>query len=92
LGVYIEQDELKNYYFCYSRRLSYFVRAFSIPYVRIGTNWRTGCKYYVFPKSEKLDAVIQLWNSVKDSLESYDASVISYGRIVDVPPSEKGGC
>lgn len=52
-------------FYCYSTRLSYFLRSFNLKYQSIGINQNSNTKYYVFEKSEKLDQVIQLYNKVK---------------------------
>ena len=54
-----------KYFYCYSIRLAYFIRAFDIRYINIGENLKSHTKYYVFNKSEKLDHVIELYNQVK---------------------------
>lgn len=54
-----------NKFYCYSTRLSYFLRSFNLKYQSIGINHNSNTKYYVFEKSEKLDQVIQLYNKVK---------------------------
>lgn len=58
---------MNNYYYCYSKRLSHFIRAFEIPYITVRVHATTHIKYYVFQKSEKLDRVIALYNEVKHS-------------------------
>ena len=45
--------------------MAHFIRAFDIRYVNVGINEKTNTKYYVFNKSERLDKIIQLYNSVK---------------------------
>jgi hypothetical protein len=45
-------------YFCYSKRLSYFLRAF-ISYEDTGLNKNTNTKYYTFKKGERLDNLIK---------------------------------
>lgn len=55
----------KNIFFCYSKRLSYFIRAFNIDHLFIGVNKNTHTRYYAFKKSERLDKIIDLYNKVK---------------------------
>lgn len=57
-----------QYFYSYSIRLSHFIRAFDIKYINIGFNAKSGQKYYVFEKSEKLDRVIELYSKVKHSI------------------------
>ena len=59
---------MSQYFYSYSIRLSHFIRAFDIKYVSVGFNAKSGTKYYVFEKSEKLDKVIALYNKVKHSV------------------------
>ena len=35
-------------------------------YVDTGTNQRTHVRYWTFQKSERLDMLIELWNSIKN--------------------------
>lgn len=56
---------MSQYFYCYSSRMSYFIRAFNVKYIDIGFNAKSGTKYYVFEKSEKLDRIIELYNKVK---------------------------
>ena len=56
---------MSQFFYCYSMRMSHFIRAFGIKYVDVGFNAKSGTKYYVFNKSEKLDKIIELYNSVK---------------------------
>lgn len=59
---------MNQYFYCYSSRMSYFIRAFGIKYINIGFNAKSGTKYYVFEKSERLDKIIKLYNKVKHSV------------------------
>lgn len=59
---------MSQYFYCYSSRMSYFIRAFNVKYIDIGLNAKSGTKYYVFEKSEKLDRIIELYNKVKYSI------------------------
>ena len=56
---------MSQYFYCYSSKMSYFIRAFGIKYISIGFNAKSGTKYYVFDKIEKLDKIIKLYNEVK---------------------------
>ena len=61
---YMEKIMINNFY-CYSKKLSHFIRAFDISYISIGIHPITNVKYYVFTKSKKLDKIIALYNEVK---------------------------
>lgn len=54
-------------YFCYSKRLSYFLRSF-ISYEDTGINKNTNTKYYTFKKSNRLDNLIKHYNNIKHIL------------------------
>lgn len=56
---------MNRYFYCYSSRLSYFIRSFGIKYLETGINKNTNTKYYKFEKSNRLDAVIELYRKVK---------------------------
>lgn len=59
---------MKNYFYCYSKRMSYFIRSFGISYANRGINSNTKITYYKFEKSERLDKIIHLYNEVKHSI------------------------
>ena len=54
-----------NYFYCYSKRMNFFLMALKFKYVSVGVNSNTNKKYWVYNKSEKLDSAIELYNSVK---------------------------
>ena len=56
---------MANYFYCYSSRMAHFIRAFDVKYLDVGFNAKSATKYYVFEKSERLDKIIELYNSVK---------------------------
>lgn len=56
---------MNNLFFCYSKRMAHFIRAFNIKYDNVRVNQKTNINYYVFKKSERLDKVIELYNKVK---------------------------
>ncbi len=59
---------MNNYFYCYSKRMYHFIKVFDVHYISVGVNKNTQKKYYVFPKSEKLDKIITLYNTVKHSI------------------------
>lgn len=59
---------MKNHFYCYSKRMSYFIRSFGISYISRGINTNTQITYYKFEKSERLDKIIRLYNEVKHSI------------------------
>lgn len=56
---------MNDKFYCYSNRLSYFIRSFGVKYIEIGINPKTKTRYYLFDKSERLDKIISLYNDVK---------------------------
>ena len=56
---------MNNILYCYSKKLSHFIRAFGVRYINSGINQKTKVKYYTFEKSERLDKIIELYNKVK---------------------------
>lgn len=56
---------MNDKFYCYSTRMSYFIRSFNVKYIDIGFNAKSNMKYYVFEKSERLDKIISLYNDVK---------------------------
>ena len=59
---------MSPYFYCYSRRMSHFIRAFNIRYIDVGFNAKSKTKYYTFEKGEQLDKVIELYNRVKHTI------------------------
>ena len=59
---------MNNYFYCYSKRMYHFIKVFGVNYVSGGINKNTKRKYYVFSKSEKLDKIIALYNTIKHSI------------------------
>lgn len=55
----------KNFY-CYSKRMSLFLRSMKEKYIASGINQRTHVRYWTFQKSERLDMLIEIWNSIKN--------------------------
>lgn len=64
----MENKYMSQNFYCYSTRMSYFIRSFNIKYINVGFNAKSGTKYYVFEKSKKLDKVIELYNQIKHSV------------------------
>lgn len=69
-----------KYFYCYSFRLKDFIKAFGIHYEARAINMNTGTPYFMFEKSEKLDAAIKLWNKNKAKLDNFDASPAGNGQ------------
>ena len=57
----------KNFY-CYSKRLAYFIRSFNVKYLCVRVNKNSNTKYYIFEKSDRLDKIISLYNQVKHAV------------------------
>ena len=49
---------MNDKFYCYSNRLSFFIRSFGIKYIDVGVNAKTKTRYYLFEKSKKLDDII----------------------------------
>ena len=52
-------------FYCYSLRLFHFLSAFSEKCYISKINTRSGNRYWVFLKSDRLDKIIKLYNEVK---------------------------
>lgn len=57
---------MANIFYCYSKRMSLFLRAMKEEYISIGINKNTNMKYWTFAKSDRLDKLISLWNEIKN--------------------------
>lgn len=57
---------MNDYFYCYSRRMSLFLRSMKEKYISSSINKNTNMRYWTFKKSERLDKLIELWNSIKN--------------------------
>ena len=57
---------MNNYFYCYSKRMSLFLRSMKEEYLTTDKNKNTNVKYWTFQKSERLDKLIELWNKIKN--------------------------
>lgn len=55
-----------NIFYCYSYRLTLFIRSFGLKYISTDINTNTNQRYYTFEKSERLDKIISFYNEVKN--------------------------
>lgn len=60
-------DKNNNFY-CYSLRLFHFLSAFSEQCYISKINSKTGNRYWIFHKSERLDRIIELYNEIKHKI------------------------
>lgn len=56
---------MNDIYFCYSKKLHYFLMGLGESYISSNANKNTGVRYWTFQKSKDLDKKIELYNSVK---------------------------
>lgn len=57
---------MNDIFYCYSKRMSLFLRSMKEEYIAFGENKKTHVKYWTFYKSERLDNLIKLWNTIKN--------------------------
>ena len=57
--------EENDKFYCYSKRLHYFLLSMKFRYEFPGVNKNNGKRYWAYMKSEKLDSAIELYNSIK---------------------------
>lgn len=53
----------KSYFFCYSPRLKERLLAEGERFICVGFNERTRSKFWLFPRTEKLNEVLTEWKS-----------------------------
>jgi len=56
-----------KYFYCYSKRLMYFLKAMKFDYIHNKINKNTNVRYWTFEKSIKLDEALSMWNKIKNS-------------------------
>ena len=54
-----------EYFYCYSTRLHYYLLSFREKCYAERVNTVSGCRYWVFKKSKRLDELIDSYNKVK---------------------------
>ena len=57
---------MNDIFYCYSKRMSLFLRSMKEEYIAVGENQKTHVKYWTFYKSERLDNLIKIWNTIKN--------------------------
>ena len=57
--------QMNNNFYCYSKRMNFFLMALKFQYISTSINKNTNKKYWVYEKSADLDLAIELYNSVK---------------------------
>lgn len=55
-------------FYCYSKRMHYFILSFGEKYVSSAVNSNTQKRYWTYNKSERLDKIIALYNEVKHKI------------------------
>jgi hypothetical protein len=58
----------ENIFYCYSKSLFHFLMSFDEKYIQKGTNKQSDTIYYTFRKSSRLDSLIELYNTIKHSV------------------------
>lgn len=58
---------MNDIFYCYSKRMSLFLRSMKEEYITVGENQKTHVRYWTFYKSERLDTLIELWNTIKNN-------------------------
>jgi len=56
---------MNNVFYCYSKRLRYFLLAYNEKSINTDVNKNTKKRYWVFNKSERLDKIIEFYNRNK---------------------------
>lgn len=72
-----------DYFYCYSRRCAFFIRAMGIFYEEIGEHPTTGSVYTKFHKTKKLNEILKLWDDIKYRFDNMldDGTVVKdYGQ------------
>ena len=62
--------EEKNYFKCRNYRLNCFIRAFGVRCADSIINEKNNRRIWLFERSERLDAILALWDRVKDEIDS----------------------
>lgn len=79
-----------RFFYCYSSKLRSFIKSFGIDYETKGENPNTKTTYYMFEKSEKLNAILEFWKECRGKFDDYPDAGISSG-VVDEESKGNGG-
>lgn len=60
-------DCMSDVFYCYSKKMAYFLRSFDQRYISTKVNINSGMRYWTFAKSDRLNDLIQLWSSIKNN-------------------------
>lgn len=63
-----------KYFYCYSVRLKSFLKAFGVEYITKGINPHTNTMYFMFERSDKLNAILSFWGTCKTNFDNYPDS------------------
>lgn len=66
--MYEDNKNIKSNFYCYSLKLFHFISAFGEKCYSSNINSASKKRYWVFKKSERLDKIISLYNSVKHEI------------------------
>lgn len=55
-----------NIFYCYSKRMSYFLKSMKEKYLYSNINKNTNTRFWAFEKSDRLDFLIELWKEIKN--------------------------
>lgn len=67
--VYPYFNKMNDLYYCYSKKLHYFLMSLDEKYISSSINKNTNTRYWTFKKSERLDEKIALWNEIKHKVK-----------------------
>lgn len=56
-----------RFFYCYSYRLMYFIKAHGVNYIKYDFNKKNHLKYYLFVKDKRLNNILTEWNNLKEN-------------------------
>lgn len=62
---------MDNIFFCYSKRLYYFLQALNFQYNQHNTNKNSGNEYWSYDKTDKLKEALKEWELLKNKFNPY---------------------
>lgn len=55
-----------NYFYCYSYRLMYYIKANGVNYINYGFNKNNHLKFYLFERTKELNEILTEWSKLKE--------------------------
>lgn len=63
MSTELSETSKRDFFYCYSPRMSEFIRAKGIKFICVGLNENSGKRFWQYERGAKLDAAISEWQA-----------------------------